>query len=452
MAARFAKPVSDDQEASLRSTAVPTNTKATTDWGIRLWEEWASNRPRDGSSNHVPASTPLLQMLVQDLSYWMGKFALEVRKQDGKEYPPKSLYALVCCFKRYFEQHGVHNINPLSTTDNAVFGEFRRTLDAEMKRLHGCGLRASSRKAEPITPDEEALLWSGGQFGTHNAKVILNTVYYYNCKVFGLRSFDEHRNLMCSQYKKGLDDQKRVYLEYTDFGSKTNPGGLKHMKVQNKAIRQYENPEDEEHCVVNIFVKYLTWIPSRDDHFFFRPKADDGSGVPKFASQPVGRNKLAQIIPEMCRAAGIPGRKTGHSGKVTCATVLHQQDFSDQLIKERTGHRSLESLHQYKRTGTDQQFEVSMALLPSVAKVPELKHKTKESPKLEVGKENVRPIPKKTVSKLSTIHQEFVSKQSTLHQEVNELDDDDDFQPMKKKKKFQPEDVQAMFPKKNLCS
>ncbi len=104
---------------------------------------------------------------------------------------------------------------------------------------------------------------------------------------------------------------------------------------------------------MNILVKYLCFIPARDKHFHYRPLADDGSGIPKFANQAVGRNKLAQIIPEMCQAAG---RKTGHSGKVTCATVLYQQNFSDQLIKERTGHRSLEALHKYKRTGADQQF------------------------------------------------------------------------------------------------
>ena len=67
----------------------------------------------------------------------------------------------------------------------------------------------------------------------------------------------------------------------------------------------------------------------------------------------------------MCKAAGIEGRKTGHSGKVTCATALYQQSFSDQLIKERTGHRSIEALHKYKRTGIDQQ-KVSNALQPTV--------------------------------------------------------------------------------------
>ena len=36
-----------------------------------------------------------------------------------------------------------------------------------------------------------------------------------------------------------------------------NRGGLKHMKVDNKAVRQYENVNDEDHCVVNIFEKIL---------------------------------------------------------------------------------------------------------------------------------------------------------------------------------------------------
>ena len=145
---------------------------------------------------------------------------------------------------------------------------------------------------------------------------------------------------------------------------------------------------------------------ARDKQFYFRPLPDDGSGVPKFGKQPVGRNRLAQIIPEMCKAAGVQSRKTGHSGKVTCGTVLYQKNFSDQLIKERTGHRSLEALHKYKRTGSDQQHQVSMALLPQL-------------PKIE--KENIGP-------------------------EV----DDDDFQPLKKRPKVNPADIKAMFPQSSL--
>ena len=48
------------------------------------------------------------------------------------------------------------------------------TLDAEMKCLHGLGLGTSSKQAEPITPDEEALLWTRGQFGKKTQQYIIN--------------------------------------------------------------------------------------------------------------------------------------------------------------------------------------------------------------------------------------------------------------------------------------
>jgi hypothetical protein len=255
---------------------------------------------------------------------------LEVRKKNGGEYPPKTLYALVCCFKRYYEQYNVHDVNPLSPS-HARLGNFRVTLGAEMKRLHYLGLGTSTKQVEPTTADEEALLWTTGQFCTHSPKALFNTVY---CKVFGLCSYDEHLNLQCAQYEKKLDEQGRLYLEYTDYGNKTNHGGLKYMKVDNKTVCQYENTEDSEHCVVNIFEKYFSLLPRRHKQFYFRPLPDDASGIPRFGNQPVGRNRLALVIPEMCKATG---RKTCHFGKVTYATALYQENFSDQLIKERTG-------------------------------------------------------------------------------------------------------------------
>ena len=147
----------------------------------------------------------------------------------------------MCCFKCYFEPNERFDINPLSLND-AHFGPFHQTLDAEMKRFHKKELGTKPKQAEPITPDEEALLWLKGELGCQSARALQNTVYFYNCKIFGLRSYDEHRDLKCC----------RVYLEYTDFGSKTNAGGLKHLKVDNKCVCQYENVADADHCVVNI--------------------------------------------------------------------------------------------------------------------------------------------------------------------------------------------------------
>jgi len=90
---------------------------------------------------------------------------------------------------------------------------------------------------------------------------------------------------------------------------------------------------------------------------------------------------------------------------VTCATTLHQLNFSDQLIKECTGHRSLEALYKFKRTGSDQQHKVSMALLPPVSK----------------------------------------------REKENDPDSDDDFKPLKKHQKVKEGlDVRGMFPQSSV--
>ena len=44
MACRFALPVSDAAELSVRANAVPSNTKSMTEWGVRVWTEWASSK------------------------------------------------------------------------------------------------------------------------------------------------------------------------------------------------------------------------------------------------------------------------------------------------------------------------------------------------------------------------------------------------------------------------
>ena len=130
----FAAPISDEDEAILRSGAVPQKTQSTTDWEIRVWKEWAAERNPQSADGRCSLSSSLLLMSVDDFSYWLAKFIVEVRKKDGTQYPPKSLYSLVCCFKRFFEANNQFDVNPLSAHDGR-FGAFRQTLDAEMKTL-----------------------------------------------------------------------------------------------------------------------------------------------------------------------------------------------------------------------------------------------------------------------------------------------------------------------------
>ena len=75
------------------------------------------------------------------------------------------------------------------------FAEFRSTLDSEMKKIQSLGIGTKKKQAEPLTIDEEELLWQTGQLGNHSPQALVDTMLFMNGVYFALRSGDEHRNL-----------------------------------------------------------------------------------------------------------------------------------------------------------------------------------------------------------------------------------------------------------------
>ena len=68
------------------------------------------------------------------------------------------------------------------------------------------------------------------------------------------------------------------------------------------------------------------------------------------------------MMAKMCTKAQIQGYKTNHSLRATAASRLYRKGIDEQLIMERTGHRSIEGIRSYKRTDQQQQIEVSNIL------------------------------------------------------------------------------------------
>ena len=87
---------------------------------------------------------------------------------------------------------GITDMNFLS--DDRFLG-FQKTLDARMKQLHSSGIGVSGKQAEPITPNKEERLWQSGQLGDGSSQSLFNTVFYYNCKLCGMRAMDKHCSL-----------------------------------------------------------------------------------------------------------------------------------------------------------------------------------------------------------------------------------------------------------------
>ena len=73
-----------------------------------------------------------------------------------------------------------------------------------MKQATADGVANKTKKPdrEEITEEEENAFWDKGLLGPHTAKSLLHTIYFYNGKLFGIRS-NEHRNLRFVNFRHG---------------------------------------------------------------------------------------------------------------------------------------------------------------------------------------------------------------------------------------------------------
>ena len=81
--------MSDTDVVKARQQAVPKRTREDTAYCNRVWEGWAKSRMQYGVQVQ-----PLMSMDTLTLQYWLTDFILEVRKQNGLEYPPNTLHHL----------------------------------------------------------------------------------------------------------------------------------------------------------------------------------------------------------------------------------------------------------------------------------------------------------------------------------------------------------------------
>jgi hypothetical protein len=140
-------------------------------------------------------------------------------------------------------------------------------------------------------------------------------------------------------------------LWYQELSTKTYSGGLKSQRISLKHVRQFENQQNPQRCHVRLSHIFLSKHPTEGDRFYSEAKKNWTKDEIRFTSRPLGKNQLSGLISNVCSTVGLSGRnKLNHFLKVTCATRLYQSNVDEQMIMERTGHRSLAGVRAYKRT------------------------------------------------------------------------------------------------------
>ena len=245
---RFEHPKTAAEISQIKRESIPAKTRADTDYCFKVWEEW--RKWRNTCAEKVPAITAMDR---PTLSKWLCHFVLEMRKKNGTVYPPNTIHHICGGLMRYLRA----DQPDIDLLKDPEFSEFRATLDGEMKRLQRSGIGSKKKQAEPLTEEEEELLWSTGQLGDHSPSALVDTMLFMCGVYFALRSGQEHRNLRFSPSQIELIEEprgKRAHLRYTEDLSKNNPGGLRGRKHKPKVVVHYTNEANSSRCFVRLYL------------------------------------------------------------------------------------------------------------------------------------------------------------------------------------------------------
>jgi len=78
-------------------------------FGVNAWRQWVVTKNSEierSSIKRRPFKTELLQMTADELNYSLCLFVKEVRKPNGSEYAPDTIYYLVLGIQQYLYENG----------------------------------------------------------------------------------------------------------------------------------------------------------------------------------------------------------------------------------------------------------------------------------------------------------------------------------------------------------
>ena len=289
----------------------------------------------------------------------MCMFILEVKNARGQDYTHDTLYDLIVMIQCLFKE----NRRPFKFFNDEQFFDLKNTLDNRMKALTKQGKVAKSEKAVPITFDEQEKLWEESILGDKTPVQLVDTLVYLLGIHFALLVTEEHKNLCVDcQFSVKFDESVGLkYIYYQEMSSKCNQGGISNHGNPPKTGHAYENVVNSDRCLVRLYEKYMSHCPSHlpkcSKNFYLRPLAFPNGNI-WYSCQPRGRHTLEKVIKKICDKAGFGGKRTNHSCRASSATVMYERGADEQLICEKTGHRSV-AVRSYKCTSNKQLKEVS---------------------------------------------------------------------------------------------
>ncbi|XP_050556360.1 uncharacterized protein LOC118277789 isoform X2 [Spodoptera frugiperda] len=271
-------------------------------FGVNAWKQWVMTKNAEiekSSIRRKPFKSEILQLTADELNYSLCLFVKEVRKPNGSEYAPDTIYYLVLGIQQYlFENGRIDNI----FTD-PYYEKFTDCLDEIAKQfstLYGVTQYI-------VTRVEEEHLWESKQLGVHTPHVLLSTLMFFNTKYFHLMTVEDHLQLSLAyilRHRKlkredgkgpgSNNDILRYYPPQFDFEPNTK-------KKKKKVYEQYPNEENPFRCPLKLFEFYISKCPesvrTRNDVLYLQPERSCVPDSPVwYSTQPLSREALAKML------------------------------------------------------------------------------------------------------------------------------------------------------------
>lgn len=278
-------------------------------FGVNAWRQWVVTKNAELEKQSTPLrkmklfKTDLLQLTADELNYSLCLFVKEVRKPNGAEYAPDTIYYLCLGIQQYlFENNRIDNI----FTDS-YYEKFTDSLNEVAKKFSVLYNDAQYI----VTRVEEEHLWECKQLGAHSPHVLLSTLMFFNTKHFNLVTVEEHMQLSFSHIMKHwkrnpaaqpaattgkVPGSRNVLLRFYPPQS-----ALEGNSRKKKVYEQQENEENPLRCPVKLYEFYLSKCPesvkTRNDVFYLLPERSCVPDSPVwYSTSPLAKEHLIKML------------------------------------------------------------------------------------------------------------------------------------------------------------
>ena len=157
----------------------------------KMYREWRIYRHSLGLE-HISCDLDKKDTINYDgLIFALTRFITEVKKLDGSEFPPKTLYDSMICVQFHLETLGFG----WKLLNDPLFKDVKFMLDNLMEIRTANGIGVSVKQAQFLSETDEQYLWSLGLLGNHTPQALLDTVIFMIGKGFALQAGKEHQQL-----------------------------------------------------------------------------------------------------------------------------------------------------------------------------------------------------------------------------------------------------------------